>query len=66
MAKRTINENFINGIFEKNENGEFILTEITKDDEKVYNISKILEALVGQDNVSMTFKNVSELKPNDK
>lgn len=65
MAKRVVNDSFSNGQLTRNENGDFILTEISKDEERSYNITNILDSLIGADDVSMAFKNTSKLEPDE-
>lgn len=65
MAKRVINDSFSNGQLSRNENGDFVLTEICKDEERYYNITNILDSLIGAESVAMAFKNTSELEPDE-
>lgn len=65
MAKRVVNDSFTNGQLTRNENGDFILTEISKDEERAYNITSILDSLIGAESVAMAFKNTSELEPDE-
>ena len=62
MAKKSINFNFTNTELSKNGNDEFILTEVTKDDIKTFNLSKLLNDLAGNESVSITVKTVDELE----
>ena len=62
MAKKSINFNFTNAELSLNGNGEFILTEVTKDDVKTFNLSKLLNDLAGNESVSITVKTVDELE----
>lgn len=62
IAKKSINFNFTNAELEINENNEYILTETTKDDIKIFNLSTLLDSLVGYNNVSITIKTVNELE----
>lgn len=62
MAKRVVNDSFTNGQLSRNENGDFILTEILKDEERSYNITNILDTLIGVESVAMAFKNTCELE----
>lgn len=65
MAKRVVNDSFTNGQLTRNENGDFILTEISKDEDRSYNITNILDSLIGAESVAMAFKNTSELEPDE-
>ena len=62
MAKKSINFNFTNTELSKNGNDEFILTEVTKDDIKTFNLSRLIDSLVGNESVSITVKTVDELE----
>ena len=62
MAKKSINFNFTNTELSKNGNDEFILTEVTKDDIKTFNLSRLIDSLVGNESVSITIKTVDELE----
>lgn len=65
MAKRVVNDSFTNGQLTRSENGDFILTEISKDEERSYNITNILDSLIGAESVAVAFKNTSELEPDE-
>lgn len=65
MAKRVVNDSFTNGQLARSENGDFILTEISKEEERSYNITNILDSLIGAESVAMAFKNTSELEPDE-
>lgn len=59
MAKKNITLQFTNAELSI-EDGEYILTETTKDDTKVYSLSKYLNSLIGQE-VSLNLRNVQEI-----
>lgn len=61
MAKKAINISYTNAELSVNEDNQYILTEITKDGEKTYNISTLLNSLVGNDTISLAIKTVDEL-----
>ena len=62
IAKRTIGIAYNNAELSLNGNGEFILTEVTKDDIKTFNLSRLIDSLVGNESVSITIKTVDELE----
>ena len=62
IAKRTIGIAYTNAELSLNGNGEFILTEVGKDDIKTFNLSKLLNDLAGNESVSITVKTVDELE----
>lgn len=43
------------------ENGEFIITETTKDDEKVYNLTQKLQEWIDIEGITLTLKKDNEL-----
>lgn len=59
MAKKNITLQFTNAELSI-EDGEYILTETTKDDTKVYSLSKYLNSLIGQE-VSLNLRNTQEI-----
>ena len=59
--KKTINLAWANAELSKNENNEYILTEIIKDGEKTYNLTNYLEELIGEDTIGITIKNTLEV-----
>ena len=67
MAKKQINLTYSNASLDKTEEEQprYVLTETTKDDIKVYDLSAILNSLVGQDNVSITIKTTDEIPSDD-
>ena len=67
MAKKQINLSYTNANLDvtNEEQQRYILTETTKDDIKVYDLSAILNSLVGQDNVSITIKTTDEIPSDD-
>lgn len=66
MAKKQINLSYTNANLDvtEEEQQRYILTETTKDDMKVYDLSAVLNSLIGQDNVSITIKTADEI-PSD-
>ena len=62
MAKKSVGFSFTNTELSKNGNDEFILTEVTKDDIKTFNLSRLIDSLVGNESVSITIKTVDELE----
>ena len=62
MAKKSIGINYKNGEISVNDDGDFILTEVTKDDIKSYNLTTLLNSLVGQ-SIDLGLKTVDELPP---
>ena len=67
MAKKQINLSYTNANLDKTEEEQprYVLTETTKDDIKLYDLSAILDNLVGQDNVSITIKTTDEIPSDD-
>ena len=62
IAKKSVGFSFTNTELSKNGNDEFILTEVTKDDIKTFNLSRLIDSLVGNESVSITIKTVDELE----
>ena len=62
MAKKTVGLNYKNAELSVNDNGDYILTEITKDEEKSYNLTILLDSLVGQ-YLDLGLKTVDEIQP---
>lgn len=54
MAKKKLSFNFSRGIISKDDDGKFVFTEITKDDETTYNLQSVLESLIDVENVSIS------------
>ena len=67
MAKKQINLTYSNASLDKTEeeNPRYVLTETTKDDMKLYDLSMILDSLVGNENLSITIKTVDEIPSDD-
>ena len=67
MAKKQINLSYTNANLDvtNEEQQRYVLTETTKDDIKVYDLSAILNSLLGQDNVSITIKTTDEIPSDD-
>ena len=61
IAKKSVNLAYTNGELSLNEDNQYILTETTKDGEKTYNLSIVLDSLVGNDSLSIAIKTVDEL-----
>ena len=61
IAKKSINLAYTSGELSLNEDNQYILTETTKDGEKTYNLSIVLDSLVGNDSLSIAIKTVDEL-----
>lgn len=61
MAKKAVNVSYTNAELTVNEDNQYILTETVKDDVKVYNLSVLLDSLVGNESISVTVKTVDEL-----
>jgi hypothetical protein len=61
MAKKAINVTYTNAELSVNKENQYILTETTKDDTKVYNLSVLFDSLVGNEAISVTVKTVDEL-----
>ena len=66
-GKKQINLSYTNANLDvtNEEQQRYVLTETTKDDIKVYDLSAILNSLVGQDNVSITIKTTDEIPSDD-
>lgn len=67
MAKKQINLTYSNASLDKieEEQPRYVLTETTKDDIKLYDLSTILDSLVGNENLSITIKTVDEIPSDD-
>lgn len=63
MAKETINKNYVNGNVYEDDNGDIMLDEVKKDDVKTYNLSALVQSLIGSENVSITIKANKEITP---
>lgn len=60
MAKKTINLNYSNASLTI-ENDQYILTETTKDDIKTFNLTTVLDSIIGLEGVTITIKTVEEI-----
>lgn len=56
MAKKVTTINFSKATLSKNEKNEFIITEISKDSIKDYNLSEILNKMIGIDGLSLNIE----------
>ena len=54
MAKKKISYSFKNATITRDDNGRFILTEYTKDDVSVYNLSELLNDTLEIEGVSLS------------
>lgn len=64
MAKSTNKKSFSKAILSK-ESGKYIITEITKDDTKDYDLSKVLDEYIGVEGVNLTIGVDDEIQPID-
>lgn len=64
MAKRAINDTYQKAIISK-EGEEYFITEILKDEEKRYSLTKIIDALVDVEDVTISIKSNVELEPEE-
>ena len=65
MAKKKISYSFKNATITRDDNGRFILTEYTKDDVSVYNLSELLNDTLEIEGVSLSLsseKNVPSIE----
>lgn len=62
MAKRAINDTYQKAIISK-ENGEYFITEVLKEEEKRYSLTKIIEDLLEIEDVTISIKSNVELEP---
>lgn len=53
MARTTRRTSFVKGTITR-ENGELIITEVSKDDTKVYNLDRAIDEYLGLEGVSVT------------
>ena len=60
MAKQSIATSFKNAKITE-ENGEFIITEYTKDDTKQFNLTKVLREYIGTEGLSIRISKDGEL-----
>ena len=61
MAKENKKISFSNGFIEKDDNGNFIITETVKDGTQVYNLSDVLESFSGIEGVKLDIQKTSEI-----
>lgn len=64
MAKRAINDTYQKAIISK-EGEEYFITEILKDEEKRYSLTKIIDTLVDVEDVTISIKSNVELEPEE-
>lgn len=64
MAKNSFKTSFSKATITK-ENGKYIITEVTKDDTKSYDLSAVLDGLVDVENLSLSINKDSELQTID-
>lgn len=64
MAKKNVSIKFIKAMLSK-ENDKYVITEITKDESKDYDFSKILDNLEGYDGLSITITTESNISSVD-
>ena len=65
MAKLTKKYSFKGATLSKDSNGKYVLTEISKDDSQDYNLSAILDAMVGTEGISFSIGEDDEVPPMD-
>ena len=64
MAKKDTTLSFKNAELTNNENGDYVLVETTKDDIKSFNLTSILDSLMGQ-YLTVSLKSSDELPPDE-
>ena len=64
MAKKDTTLSFKNAELSTNDNGEYILVETTKDDIKSFNLTSILDSLMGH-YLTVSLKSSDELPPDE-
>lgn len=62
MAKRAINDTYQKAVITK-EGEEYFITEILKDEEKRYSLSKILDDLLEVEDITVSLKSNVDLEP---
>lgn len=63
MAKNSFKTSFTKAQITKNEDGTYIITEYNKDDTKVYDLSSVLDGLIGMEGLSLSVNKDSDLTP---
>lgn len=64
MAKQNTTLKFTNACIERDEEtGDFIISETTKDEVKVYNLTEKIEEFLNIEGVSLQMAKVTEIKP---
>lgn len=63
MANRKVNSNYKSCIVHKNDDGEFIFEEVKKDGSQFFNITQLLDSLVGCQEVSLGIAVGEEIQP---
>lgn len=61
MAKENKKISFTNGFIDRDENGNFIITETVKDGENVYNLNDVLESFSGIEGVKLSIDKTTEI-----
>lgn len=64
MAKKVVSVKFSKAVLTK-ENEKYIITEITKDDSRDYDLSAILDGLDGSSDLSISISSEDTVKPID-
>lgn len=54
MSKKTLKLSFSKTTLSKNDKGEYMVEEVSKDDTKTYNLSKALDEFVGLEGLSIS------------
>lgn len=54
MSKKTLKLSFSKATLSKNDEGEYMVEEVTKDDTKTYNLSKSLDEFIGLDGLTIS------------
>jgi len=63
MAKNSFKTSFTKSTISKDEQGNFIITEILKDSALSYNLTEILDGLIDVENLSLSVNKDSDLVP---
>lgn len=60
--KKTENIKFSNAVIDRNEDGEYIITETKKDNTFEFNLTEILEQYVGVEGISLSLGKIEEIE----
>jgi len=62
MAKNSFKTSFSKATLSKEEE-KYIITEVNKDDTKSYDLSEVLDGIIGLENISLSINKDSDIEP---